>query len=50
MLQALREHSLTQWIVLGLAVMAFILITKAGVSYLPDGGMTGAVKRVVLAV
>lgn len=50
MLAAIREHSLTQWIVLGLGVMAFILVCKTGVSYLPDGGVTGAAKRVVLAV
>lgn len=39
-----------EWLVIGLAAVTFIVVAKAACSGLPDGGLTGAVKRVVLAV
>lgn len=39
-----------EWVVIGLAAMAFIIVAKAAVSGLPDGGMTGSIKRTVLGV
>jgi hypothetical protein len=43
----MRDNVVVQWIVLGLSVVAFILILKLGASYLPEGGVTGAFKRVL---
>lgn len=39
-----------EWIILGLSVVAFILVLKLLVSYLPDEGMLGALKRVVASL
>ena len=44
----LSDHPVLQFLVLGLAVMAFFIAVKSGASYLPDGSVTGAIKKVVL--
>ena len=41
------DHPVTQFVILGLTAMAFIILVKAAVSYLPDGSISGAVKKVV---
>ncbi len=35
------------WIILGLAVVAFIILLKLGASWLPESGVPGAFKRVI---
>ena len=42
------DHPVLQWIVLGAAVMAFFVATKAGAAYLPENSVFGAVKKVIL--
>lgn len=44
------EHPFVQFIVLGLAVVAFILALKALASTLPDSGPLGAAKSVVSSI
>ena len=46
-MRELGDHPVAQWIVLGFAAMAFIIAFKAGVAYLPDNSVFGAVKKVV---
>lgn len=41
---------IVQFLVLGAAMIAFILAAKAGASRLPSGGIAGAIKTAVLAV
>lgn len=43
----MRDNRLVQWVIGGLSVVAFIILLKMGVSYLPDNGPLGAVKKVV---
>lgn len=42
-----KDNVVANWVVGGLSVVAFILLLKVGVSYLPDGGVTGVVKNVI---
>lgn len=44
------DHPLTQYLILLLAVVAGIVALKTAVAYLSDGGITGSIKRVVMAV
>lgn len=44
----LGDHPVTQFLVLGFTVLAFLILVKAGASYLPDSSVFGAVKKVVL--
>lgn len=46
-MRELNDHPLMQWIILGFSAMAFIILMKAGASYLPDGSVFGAIKKVV---
>jgi hypothetical protein len=47
-MREMGDHPVTQFIVLGITVMAFFLLAKAGAAYLPGSGVFGAVKKVVL--
>ena len=47
-MRELGDHPVTQWVILGLAVMAFFIVIKSGAAYLPNGSVLGAVKKVVL--
>lgn len=40
---------IVQFLILGITVMAFFLLAKLAVNYLPDGGVTGAIKQTVHA-
>ena len=42
-------HPFTQWVILGVAVMAFFIVAKLAAGRLPDGGVTGAIKNAVNA-
>ena len=42
-------HPVVQFVILGITVMAFFLLAKLAVNYLPDGGPGGAVKKAVHA-
>lgn len=46
----MAEHPVTQFLVLGLAVVAFILALKAGASILPESGIPGSIKSVVASI
>lgn len=43
----MKDNVVVQFIVLGLAVTAFQLLLKLGVSYLPQQGILGSVRQVV---
>lgn len=43
----MKDNVVVNWVVGGLSVVAFILLFKVGVSYLPDGGAVGVFKNVV---
>jgi hypothetical protein len=40
-------EQLKSWVITGISVVAFIVLLKLGMSYLPDGGIPGAFKRVI---
>ena len=44
-----RDNAVGEWIIFGIAVMAFFIAAKYAVSYLPDGGLAGGFKNVVNA-
>jgi hypothetical protein len=44
----LGDHPVTQFLVMGFAFLGFLILVKAGASYLPDASVFGAVKKVVL--
>ena len=46
----MSESPFIQFIVFGFAIIAFILIVKAGAACLPDAGFIGSVRRVLLTV
>jgi hypothetical protein len=46
----MRDNVVVQWVVNGLAVVAFILLLKLGASYLPDSGIVGAAKKVLTGI
>lgn len=46
----MRDNQFIQWIVQGLSVIAFIILAKLGVSYLPSAGPLGAVKTVISGI
>lgn len=48
-MRGLLENPLTEWLIMILAVIAGIVAVKFLVSYLPDGGLSGAFKNVVMA-
>ena len=39
--------ALKEWVILGITVMAFFILTKALASYLPDSGALGALKMIL---
>lgn len=44
----MKDNVVAQWVVGGLSVVAFILLLKAGASWLPDGGVPGTIKNVIV--
>ena len=49
-MRAIFENPLMQFIIMILAVMAGIVAVKAAATFLPQGGLPGAFKRVIMAV
>ena len=48
-MRELGDHPVTQFLVMGFAFLGFLILVKAGASYLPDSsGALGAIKKVVL--
>ncbi len=39
-----------EWVISGLSVVAFILLLKLLVTYLPDMGFLGSAKRVIASI
>ncbi len=39
-----------EWVIVGTAVVAYILLLKLLVSYAPDMGFLGSVKRVIASI
>lgn len=46
----MKDNVVANWVVGGLSVVAFILLLKFGVQYLPDGGVFGTTKSVVASI
>lgn len=46
-MRELGDHPVSQFLIMGFAFLGFLILVKAGVSYLPDGSVTGAIKKVV---
>lgn len=42
------NHPLVQFVIFGLAMVAFFILLKMLASNLPDSGLTGDIKKVVL--
>lgn len=47
-MREIADHPVAQFLVLGFAFLGFLILVKAGASYLPEGGVFGAIKKVVL--
>lgn len=45
-----RLEPFKEFLIIGLAAIAFIIMAKAAASGLPEGGISGAVKTVVMGV
>ena len=48
-IRSLLKHPFSEWLIMVLAIMAGFVAMKFVVSYIPDGGFTGAFKNVVMA-
>jgi hypothetical protein len=48
-IRSLLSHPFSEWFIMILAVMAGFVAMKFLVSYVPDGGVLGAVKNVIMA-
>ncbi len=46
----MRDNVVFQWIISGLSVVAFIILFKMAVSYMPSSGPLGAIKAVVAGI
>lgn len=46
----MKNNVVAQWLVLGFSVVAFILLLKYGVSFLPQQGPLGAFRSVVASI